>query len=253
MLNNQTGLKRLIFAHAAAGELPPINEYTVTGNPAEFSTNLARSLQSFEIPFSPVQSGSGDPSPSNIRPISGWAGLTINANNNLIMVEWQSVAGVVYGGTVDLVTGVMTVTWLTVDLGTIDWTLANNTTVRQAWLYNKLDEINMKQIESNQLVSSAISTVFKTVSASSSWYPNYLIQNAPAAGAPGRITVTFEPGTYASGDEVKNALDGIPMAYELETPQTVQLSPAEIKTIIGQNSIGTNTNGTNTIKYLKRG
>lgn len=85
MLNNQTGLKRLIFARAAAGELPPINEYTVTGNPAEFSTNLIRPLQSFEIPFSPVQSGSGNPSPSNIRPISGWPGITVTANGRTIL------------------------------------------------------------------------------------------------------------------------------------------------------------------------
>ena len=249
MERNLTGLKRLIRAKTAIGTLPEITEYTATGNPATFSTNLIQPLQAFEIPFMPVQSGSGTPSPDNVRPISGWPGVTVTANGKTILVAWESVAGVVYGGTVDLVSGVLTVTWGTVDLGTLDWTLANNTTVRQAWLYNKLDEINMKQIESNQLVSSAISTVFKTVSASSSWHPNYL----PAAGAPGRITVTFEPGTYASGDEVKNALDGIPMAYELETPQTVQLSPVEIKTIIGQNSFATNTAGTNTIKYLKRG
>ena len=84
MERNLTGLQRLIRAKTAIGALPEITEYTVTGNPATFSTNLIQPLQAFEIPFLPVQSGSGDPSPSNVRPISGWAGLTINANNNKI-------------------------------------------------------------------------------------------------------------------------------------------------------------------------
>lgn len=32
--------------------------------------------------FSPVQSGTGDPSPDNVRPISGWAGCKIGRNGN---------------------------------------------------------------------------------------------------------------------------------------------------------------------------
>ena len=44
---------------------------TATGNPIQLRTNNGGLVQSCEVTFSPIQSGSGDPSPTNIRPISG--------------------------------------------------------------------------------------------------------------------------------------------------------------------------------------
>ena len=53
----------------------PLKEYTVTGNPVSFTTNVAKNLKQLKIPFTPIQSGSGDPSPDNVRPITGWTGV----------------------------------------------------------------------------------------------------------------------------------------------------------------------------------
>lgn len=47
-------------------------------NPVSFSATLAAPLKGLECAFSPVQAGSGDPSPSNVRPISGWTGMTLH-------------------------------------------------------------------------------------------------------------------------------------------------------------------------------
>ena len=71
----QTPLRRMMLERALAsgGALP---EYEITGNPVAFNTNVAKPLSAFTIPFLPVQSGTGDPSPSNVRPISGWSGVT---------------------------------------------------------------------------------------------------------------------------------------------------------------------------------
>ncbi len=44
---------------------------TVTGNPAVLSIAANKPLTGLTIPFTPIQSGSGDPSPENVRPISG--------------------------------------------------------------------------------------------------------------------------------------------------------------------------------------
>lgn len=44
---------------------------TATGNPIQLRTNNGGLVQSCEVTFSPIQSGSGEPSPTNIRPISG--------------------------------------------------------------------------------------------------------------------------------------------------------------------------------------
>ena len=46
-------------------------ELDVSGSIASFQTNLAEDLSRLTVSIEPVQSGSGDPSPSNIRPISG--------------------------------------------------------------------------------------------------------------------------------------------------------------------------------------
>ena len=55
---------------------PHVEATTPTGV-ANFTTDLISPLKSLKAGFLPVQSGSGDPSPSNVRPISGWSGLTV--------------------------------------------------------------------------------------------------------------------------------------------------------------------------------
>lgn len=63
-------------------------EDTATGNPLTFLTDLARPLKSLLIPFTPQQTGSGDPSPLNIRPIVPWDGLTVeHGGKNLFDVS----------------------------------------------------------------------------------------------------------------------------------------------------------------------
>lgn len=48
---------------------------TTSGSIVSFNTDMKTPLKECKIHFLPVQSGSGDPSPTNIRPISGWTGL----------------------------------------------------------------------------------------------------------------------------------------------------------------------------------
>ena len=68
------------------------------------------------VDITAIQSGSGDPSPANIRPISGHDGLTLyhsgadTSNPDVYSVAFPSEAGTVYGGTYDVTTGVLTVT-----------------------------------------------------------------------------------------------------------------------------------------------
>ena len=47
-------------------------EDTVTGNPLVFTTDLSKPLKRLALSLLPRQSGSGDPSPSNIRPLLPW-------------------------------------------------------------------------------------------------------------------------------------------------------------------------------------
>ena len=94
-------------------------------------------LENLFVQIKPVQAGTGDPSPTNIRPISGWTGCNISqsgedpSNPTVIAVSWQSDAGTVYGGFYNPITGILTVTWMGVLLSDLTWTYdADNTRFR---------------------------------------------------------------------------------------------------------------------------
>ncbi len=53
------------------------DQNTATGNPLSFTTDSAQVSQNTVITFEPIQSGSGDPSPSNVRALSGFDDINI--------------------------------------------------------------------------------------------------------------------------------------------------------------------------------
>ena len=78
-----SALRKLMLTKGATGA--PLIEYTATGNTLSFNTNKAKPLKSLTIPWTPVQSGIGDPSPSNVRPISGVSAVNVwRTGKNLI-------------------------------------------------------------------------------------------------------------------------------------------------------------------------
>lgn len=86
---DETMLARLLRLKAA-GVINGLKEYTVTGNPVSFEASAAKPLKSMTIPFTAVQAGTGDPSPDNIRPISGFTGIDVaRAGVNLWDEQWE--------------------------------------------------------------------------------------------------------------------------------------------------------------------
>ena len=73
-----TTLKKLMFAVGSGiiGGASAIWK-TVTGTLIHITDALASPMQKCEVTIEPLQSGSGDPSPTNVRPITGWTGATI--------------------------------------------------------------------------------------------------------------------------------------------------------------------------------
>lgn len=51
---------------------------SVSGDIANFITNMKAPLKECKVYFNPIQEGEGDPSPDNIKNISGWTGVNIN-------------------------------------------------------------------------------------------------------------------------------------------------------------------------------
>lgn len=64
---------------------------TVSGGIASFPDGTATPLKSLIVNVEPMQSGTGDPSPSNVRPISGWTGCVVyRTGANVWDEEWEA-------------------------------------------------------------------------------------------------------------------------------------------------------------------
>ena len=68
----------------------------ISGSLVQFDTPISAPLASLLVDINPVQSGSGEPSPTNIRPITGWTGANANVTGvNVWDEEWESGAFVI--------------------------------------------------------------------------------------------------------------------------------------------------------------
>lgn len=78
---------------------------TISDKIVSFNTDMVAPIKNCKIYFKPIQLGSGNPSPTNVRDINGWTGLDSYVNGNKINVDWTSDVGTVYGGYLDLAKG----------------------------------------------------------------------------------------------------------------------------------------------------
>ena len=333
---------------ALKNKAPVITETTESSAIANF-TDGADDLVMHNIvaEINPVQSGSGDPSPSNIRPISGWTGCNVtrtgtnawdevwelgyinlttgqnasssncirsknyitvkggtqyriystaqavimfyDANRSLISyifrqnttittpsnceyvrfympdsygttynhdisinypstdtayhaftgsdsvsLSWQTEAGTVYGGTIDVATGLLTVdrAMLTLD-GSETITISNSGTAN--WFYS------FSSILTNAEAKNSASNI-------SSTYPRTGITNGNTVQG---ITAANDwvRVRYGTEDTVANykawlSSNPVQLCYELKTPQTYQLTPQEVKTLLGTNNVWADTGDT---------
>lgn len=87
----------------------PIIFDTASGSPASFTDGAdGLLLKKLVVNIEPVQSGTGDPSPTNVRPISGWTGCSIyhsgadTSDSTTVSVAFPAAAHTVYGGTLTI-------------------------------------------------------------------------------------------------------------------------------------------------------
>lgn len=66
----------------------PHLESPTPANPLTFKSNMTAKLKEEKVYFTPIQEGTGDPSPDNVRPILGWDGITVTkCGKNLVDIE----------------------------------------------------------------------------------------------------------------------------------------------------------------------
>lgn len=158
----------------------------------------------------------------------------------LVSVNWQTEAGTIAGGYLDVTTGLLTVTYgyMLFD-GTEEWKAAGDGNSR-LFRHTVVGE----RINPTGRLCSHYRSVTVTMNDSSVGYFSYSQDDSPNG------LIQFRPENVADTtlDDWKNWLaeqssNGTPVqiTYKHETPVTYQLSTTEVTTLLGQNNIFSNT------------
>ena len=154
-------------------------------------------------------------------------------------ISWQSKAGTIYGGSIDVASGKLIATHGFVDLGTLTWYYFQNSRTAPHFGAN----VSGIKRETNYILCSNYATVkdnpydnaYGTIRASS---------EHSASG------IKISDAAYTDAASFKTAMSGVQLAYELATPVEYNLSSRAIKTLSGQNNIWIDTGSITECEYV---
>jgi len=155
-------------------------------------------------------------------------------NGTTYPVSWQTEAGTVYGGNLDLTTGVLTVTYKQVDLGDLEYDATGSLTSHYVTLSDAKNDNGI----------SALCDIYTNHGAISSWgelgVDEFVIRYQ---------TFRVYDDTGDTAANFKTRMEGHKLVYELATPVTYQLTPVQINALLGVNNVFNDTNGDTEVKY----
>lgn len=132
----------------------------------------------------------------------------------------------VYGGTVDAVSGVMTVTWGETNLGSLTWAMQSDSVGN----FFRADASYIKPIPSGA-ISTMKCSMYPTVSSSN------VVDKSIARSTGANNYLYCRDTSYADAASFKAAMDGVQLVYELAQPVTVQLTAQQLTTLLGSNNV----------------
>ena len=220
---------------------------SVTGAGVSFNTDLTDNLIKCVSDINAVQSGSGIPSPSNPRAISGHTDCVITSNSIPVTV---ALGQTVYGGHLNVLSGKLTITHILITYNGSEsesWSKVTgtgkfyiiNSNLPDYVLTNKISNVYPFSGEARGSTYVTIDKSFYTQTDTVNWqYNRFWIYNSDYE----EYSVT----------QFRYVLSNQPITIlvELVTPTTVQLSSNQIATISGQNTISADT-GDIDITYLE--
>ena len=135
----------------------------------------------------------------------------------------------VYGGTLDVVSGELTVDRVSVDLGTLGWSYNSPTQVFWSGYLSNI-KLGGKLVSSQYKQSD--SARIELLNDGEMWNKNY-------AYSPTNIVI--KDTRYTSASDFETAMNGVQLVYELAIPQTYQLTPTQVKSLLGSNNVWCDT------------
>lgn len=223
----------------------PVTEWqTASGSVVSISDARKRYAKSLSVALEPIQDLShGDPSPTNLCPISGHSSVTLNhagtsQSDNPTSITVQ-LGQTVYGGTVDLVSGVGTVIWTDIDMGTMKWERYGDK------FYSTSIRSVIHKGSASYGYGNILSSQYKNVSKSS------LVQlNDGEISVDSGGNIQLCDNRFSDSASLKTALDGVQLVYPLATPQTIQLTANQIEMLMRNNTVWSDA-GVVTLNYAR--
>lgn len=201
---------------------------TASGAIATFADGSDAPMKSCIASTVPKQAGSGTPSPDNVRPISGWESVNVMVSPTEDEADGTTtpvnLGRTVYGGTLDVVSGVLTVTHALVDLATKTWTYSSNYSADGRAVYYSNAQSGAKPSAANRFENDLVAEKYRADKSGQTLEEVGVIGIDPIS----RFWVSTTAQSVTPTGNV---------AYELATPQTYQLTPTEIQTLLGENNV----------------
>ena len=193
------------------------------------------------LTFKPMIRTSGDSTWEpwdNICPITGYSSVVITDVDSESQTATVTVAlgSTVYGGTLDLTSGELTVTHASVDLGTLTYGKTGNDS--KAFSTNSIkDEI--KPCAWSSEITTAICSQYSADTGSNV----YILKTDGIFGVDANGQVYFYDSRFEAetSANIKTALSGVQFVYELKTPTTTTLTAAQLEMVKGYNHISANS------------
>lgn len=186
-------------------------------------------VDELRIAVLPIQEGSGEPGPRNIRRITGVTGITLTHNTDTYPVSFESTAGTVYGGTFYPMTGKLIVDHVFVTKRCVDM---NNIEVQPGWQNSGIKDIvgeNVAQVFMNQTLNIGTSYGVDTTNGKDLLYLGY------------------EQYGMRQTDWINTEIT-IQICVQLLEPVEYDLAPIILSTALGENTFAVDTGK---IAYLK--
>lgn len=214
---------------------------TVWDNYVTFDTDRPFvDLKALSVEIVAEQAGTGTPSPSNPRAISGFSSATIIHNNNSETVSFGST---VYGGMLDVTNGKLKIT----HVGQTFTSVVNGGASSTASWWGQLLSSGAKPTNNN-IKADVKANYLETVTASQVINTE---NNCIGVNTNGAINIKIQGMSSLADYNTYLANNPVTVVYELATPIEVSLTPIEIEQIFGSNTISTNTNGKVYVTYTE--
>lgn len=152
----------------------------------------------------------------------------------------------VYGGNVDVINGVLTVTHAVVDMSTLSWSKGKaETQALGSYAYFNATPPAQKAGNANFISSS-----YRAVDSNrNNLYNGQMgVYNKNSSGYR-QLAVRNDAYADSTGTEFATAMSGQTIVYELATPITIPLTPTEISTLAGQNVVWGDCGEIELLKY----